>query len=105
MRVQRRIRQRTKRKVKPRVKKPSFFKTLSEIPKKIEKEVEAEIEKLKKDGKIKEKFAEGYNNYVKRKERERKEPEHKKLKKMPTAKEIKKRALPVALKHEKKLMK
>jgi KaiC/GvpD/RAD55 family RecA-like ATPase len=36
---------------------------------------------------------------------ERKEPEHEKLKKMPTAKEIKKRALPVALKHEKKLMK
>jgi circadian clock protein KaiC len=95
--VQRRIRQRTK--------KPSFFKILSGIPKKIEKEVEAEIEKLKKDGKIKEKFEEKYNNYVKRKERERKEPEHKKMMKMPTVKEIKKRALPVAFKHEKKLMK
>jgi KaiC/GvpD/RAD55 family RecA-like ATPase len=100
-----RVRRKTKRKVKPRVKKPNFFKTLFQIPEKIGKEVETEIEKLKKDGKIKETFEEVYEDYIKRKERERKEPEHKKIEKIPIAKEIKKRALPVGLKHEKSLMK
>jgi circadian clock protein KaiC len=88
--------------VKPE--KVGFFDSLFGIFKE-EEHIKKEIDKLKKNGKIKDKFEEEYENYVKRKERERNEPEHEKLKKMPTAKEIKKRALPVALKHEKKLMK
>jgi KaiC/GvpD/RAD55 family RecA-like ATPase len=88
--------------VKPE--KVGFFDSLFGIFKE-EDHIKKEIKKLKENGKIKDKFEEEYEDYVKRKERERNEPEHEKLKKMPTAKEIKKRALPVALKHEKTLMK
>jgi len=89
-------------KVKPE--KIGFFDSLFGIFKE-EEHVKKEIKELKENGKIKDKFEEEYKNYVKRKEREREEPEHVKIKNMPTVKEIKKRALPVAFKHEKKMMK
>lgn len=93
---------RIKKKIKTQKKKGGFFETLFGTPK-VKRKVEGEIRKLKKEGKIKEKFEEEYGDYVKRKEKERKEHEYEIMKKIPTVKEIRKRALPVGLKHEKTL--
>ena len=90
-------------KVKVKSKEVGFFDSLLGFFKE-EEHVKKEIKELKENGKIKSKFEEEYEDYIKRKKREREEPEHEKIKKIPTVKEIRKRALPVGLKHEKKLM-
>ncbi len=58
---------------------------------------------FEKKKKSKDRFQEEYQDYVKRKQRERKEPEHRKIKRMPTAEEIKKRALPKLSDEKKKV--
>jgi len=90
-------------KVKVKPKDIGFFDSLLGFFKE-EEHVKKEIKELKENGKIKSKFEEEYEDYIKRKRREREEPEHEKINKIPTVKEIRKRALPVGLKHEKKLM-
>lgn len=94
----------TELKVKVKPKKIGFFDSLFGILKEEGHIIEKEINELKENGKIRDKFEEEYKNYIKRKERERKEPEYKKLKKIPTVEEIQKRALPVGIKHEKILV-
>ena len=84
-------------------KKPGFFESLFGAFKD-EENIKKEVRELKKKGKIKDKFEEEYEIYLNRKGIEREEPEHKKINKMPTLKQIKRRALPVAYKHEKKLI-
>ncbi len=67
--------------------------------------VKKEIKKLEKSGRIKVKFDENYNDYKKRKEKERKEPSRMRLAKIPTPKEIGKRPKPIGIRHEKKIAK
>ncbi len=65
--------------------------------------VEKEIENREKSGKIKIKFKETHKKYKKRKEKERKKPLR--LSRIPALKDIKKRAAPIGIRHEKRIAK
>ncbi len=67
--------------------------------------VKKEIRRRERSGKIKIKFKETQKKYKKRKETERKTPMRKKLRSMPALNDIKKRARPIGIRHEKKIIK